>query len=114
MPTNINLDYLVEFTDGNKEFLSEMIQTFLEKIPYYSSEFKTLHDTKDWVSMQALAHKAKTTFLLMGIKKLSEDSIVIERLCFEGGKEEEIGRLINQMDADLLLVREAMNKLLAA
>lgn len=93
----INLDYLRELSDGNEEFMKDMMQTFLSKAPEYIEEFQSLNESKDWEAMLVFAHKSKSTFKMMGSNKLSDDSARIELFCKEGNKEREIGETLSVM-----------------
>lgn len=93
----INLNYLNELSEGNDDFKREMIATFLERVPYYIEEFKILKASKDWPNLQFFAHKAKSTFQMMGVQKLADDAALIELYCKEGIREKEIEVLLNNM-----------------
>lgn len=94
MTNNVDLSYLEELSEGNSEFLKDMISTFLEKVPYYKQDFLEFRNQKDWSKMQSLAHKSKTTFLMMGIPYLSQQAALIEQYCKDGDKENEIEQVL--------------------
>ncbi len=93
----IDLKYLDELSEDNVEFKRDMISTFLERVPYYIKEFRALKSNKDWPNMQFFAHKAKSTFQMMGVQKLADDAALIELYCKEGIRENEIERILDEM-----------------
>ncbi len=93
----IDLKYLNELSEDNLEFKRDMISTFLERVPYYIKEFRTLKLKKDWPNMEFFAHKAKATFQMMGVQKLADDAALIELYCKEGIREEEIEKILDEM-----------------
>lgn len=73
MPDNykhIDLAYLNNITDGNKEIIEELITIFIEQIPEFTSDFNDGLAQKDWKKIAAAAHKAKSSVLSMGINDL--------------------------------------------
>lgn len=106
----INLEYLNELSEGNNEFKKDMISTFLERVPFYIDEFKELRLSKNWQSLQFFAHKAKSTFQLMGIQKLADDAALIELYCKEGIREKEIEKLMNEMAPYFISVVKEMKR----
>ncbi|MBI9053404.1 MAG: Hpt domain-containing protein [Bacteroidales bacterium] len=66
-----NLSYLEEISNGNKEFMLELIDMFFEQIPEYQQLLQELYDKKDWIQLGKTAHKAKSSILMMGIKDLA-------------------------------------------
>lgn len=97
MTNYIDLSYLEELSEGNSEFLKDMISTFLERVPLYKQDFLEFRNQKDWSKMQSLAHKSKTTFMMMGVPYLSEQAALIEQYCKEGNKENEIEQALNKI-----------------
>ncbi len=93
----INLEYLTDLSGGDQDFMVDMISTFLENVPGFMNEFLQLKSQKNWAQMQFFAHKSKSTFLLMGVQSLSNDSSIIEQMCKSNVSEIEIENLLNKM-----------------
>lgn len=109
---HINLNYLRELSDGDHEFMRDMIQTFLDNVPSYIHDFRRLKINQDHSGMQGFAHKMKATFLFMGIEALSKDSANIESQCKQGNNQEEIEKLLNKMEPQFIsVVRELQDAL---
>lgn len=68
-----DLTYLKEIANGSKEFMIDMISTFIREIPKEIDKLEKYLAAKDWKSMKSVAHKMKSTFSIMGIKELEGD-----------------------------------------
>jgi len=80
----INLDYLNEISNGNTDFIIDLIDMFFKQIPEYQISLSDLYDKKDWVNLGKLAHKAKSAILMVGMKELAEDLKKLEENAKEG------------------------------
>lgn len=108
----INLDYLRELSDGDEEFIKDMIQTFLINVPNYIHDFRKLKFNRDCAGMQSFAHKSKATFMFMGLEALSYDAALIEKKCKEGDMDSDVEILLNKMEpAFITVVRELQHAL---
>lgn len=111
----INLNYLRELSDGDNEFMRDMIQTFLDNAPSYLHEFRTLKLNHDSQGMLNFAHKMKATFMFMGIESMSKNSAIIEAHCKQSVMNNEIEDLLNKMEPEFILVinelQDALNKI---
>ncbi len=65
-----NLEHLKTISDGNMEFVNEIITAFLEQTPPLLAGMQQACDQKDWVKTGDLAHKIKPNLSLLGITKL--------------------------------------------
>ncbi len=75
MPTNykyIDLSYLESISEGNHEIVRELIEIFLEQIPEFTQGMTHCFEVNDWKGLAALAHKAKSSVLSMGMNHLGE------------------------------------------
>ncbi len=66
----INLSYLESIADGDQSIINELIIIFLDQIPEFTEGFKESFNNKNWKSLAALAHKAKSSVLSMGMNEL--------------------------------------------
>lgn len=80
----VNLDYLNEISNGNTDFIIDLIDMFFKQIPDYQISLSDLYDKKDWVNLGKLAHKAKSAILMVGMKELAEDLKKLEENAKEG------------------------------
>jgi HPt (histidine-containing phosphotransfer) domain-containing protein len=76
-----NLDYLVELSKGNNNFVKEMIGIFLSENSGELAEFEKSIREKDYDAIKALAHKLRSTIPYIGLDKLIEKEVTeIENL----------------------------------
>ena len=68
----INLTYLESISEGNNDIIKELIEIFLDQIPEFTDGMTHCFDTKDWKGLAALAHKAKSSVLSMGMNHLGD------------------------------------------
>ena len=76
-----NLSYLLEISGSDKNFMNEMIEMFIAQVPVFQFELNKLYEEKEWFKLGRLAHKIKSSVIMMGmsiladdIKKLEEDA----------------------------------------
>ncbi|HET6226772.1 MAG TPA: PAS domain S-box protein, partial [Bacteroidia bacterium] len=79
LPFTVNLDSLKEFSGGNKEFEKELIELFLKQVPEDMQELETgFNDSNDF-KIKTMAHKLKSSMLVIGLSGLNEHLDFIER-----------------------------------
>lgn len=69
----IDLTYLDEISNGNKDFVYELIDMFLEQMPEYQEIMNELYSKKDWYNLGRAAHKAKSAVLMVGMNDLAAE-----------------------------------------
>ncbi|MCF6359453.1 MAG: ATP-binding protein [Cyclobacteriaceae bacterium] len=94
-PPYANLTYLKSISDGNKEFLQEIITTFIAQTPSLLDEMKLAVTNKNWLKIGILAHKLKPNLTLLGISQLSALVLSIE---VDGRSENKVLSLPDRVD----------------
>lgn len=74
-----DLSYLKTISDGSEEFISEIINTFIEKTPELLHEMMEAGANKNWEKVGALAHKLKPNLTLLGINTIKPIALSIEQ-----------------------------------
>ncbi len=69
----INLSYLKSISDGNDDFILELIDMFFEQVPEYQKKLQLFYKEEDWDNLARIAHKAKSAILMVGMDKLAAD-----------------------------------------
>ncbi len=82
-PQYIDLKYLHEISGGEKDLILEMISIFNTEVLDYLSLMNSLLEEKNWDSLGKLAHKAKASASIMGMKQLTNDLRDLELLAKE-------------------------------
>ncbi|MBN1112310.1 MAG: Hpt domain-containing protein [Bacteroidales bacterium] len=94
----INLDYLFELTEGSQEFIDEMINIFINQVPEFIVELKTLYNNKDYTELSKAAHKAKSSVSIVGMNQLADNLKTLEMLAKEGISPERYKDIIDSFE----------------
>jgi len=107
--SHINLGYLESITDGSQELIKELINIFIEQIPEFKEGFEEGLVEKDWSQVAAVAHKAKSSVMSMGMEELGNKELKnleliakllkIEELSNTSADSEEIQQLKKSIDS---------------
>lgn len=68
--TQIDLSYLEGIAEGDKDIIKELVEIFLDQMPEFTDGFAESMRDKDWVKVAAIAHKAKSSVMSMGMEEL--------------------------------------------
>lgn len=79
----INLSYLNEISDGDNDLVLEIINIFITEVPTYIMMMKDYHQKEYWNELSKLAHKAKASSSIMGMKQLTNELKNLEILAKE-------------------------------
>ena len=77
-PELLDTNYLKMMSEGNDEFVLEMLGIFYEDTPPLMENLKMAIEQKDWKKITQLAHKYRSPLALLGIKPLEESMKKIE------------------------------------
>ena len=79
-----DLKYLQQMTDNDSASMNEMIELFLNQLAEMRLDIKTLADSENWCELSRLAHKIKSSLLVMGAEQMANDMKELELLAKEG------------------------------
>lgn len=79
MELTVDLTFLNEISDGDQEFITDVLQTFLEEMPKDMRQLRTAIATSDVIDMGKVAHKTKSTLQTLGLHELKEMALAIEQ-----------------------------------
>ena len=65
----VDLSYMREFSDGNKDFEQEMINLYLEQVPIDFDLLRTAIVDKNYAEIKTMAHKLKSSFSSIGVNE---------------------------------------------
>jgi len=110
-----NLSYLKEISNGDNNFMIELIDMFFVQIPEYQLLLQELYDKKDWVQLGKTAHKAKSSILMMGIEELAVMLKDLEENAKDGTNINEYSEIIAKFVSDSTIaiaeLKEARKKI---
>lgn len=84
----VDLTYLESMAEGNEELIVEMIGIFKKQVPQFVAEMDMYLERKDWQSLGAVAHKAKSSVYIMGMSTLADDLKTLETIAKKGTEPE--------------------------
>jgi HPt (histidine-containing phosphotransfer) domain-containing protein len=74
-----DLSYLNQVFQGNREMINNIIHLFLQQVPEYIREMEECVRKNEPLSLHPLAHKAKSSVSMLGIKIMEDDILQIEQ-----------------------------------
>ncbi|GAB1445110.1 hypothetical protein MASR2M41_07720 [Flammeovirgaceae bacterium] len=98
---NIDLSYLKKISNNDKEFLKEIINSFLHNTPKAIHDIKTYLQSKNWVKMEEQIHKIKPTLTMIGMPRAREKAVEIEILTRSKGDVDTIDKLAKEFCASV-------------
>jgi HPt (histidine-containing phosphotransfer) domain-containing protein len=78
MEIKLDLNYLENMSGGDKGLMKEMVEIFKEQVPEFVTEMKLHLEKEDWKSLASIAHKAKSSIAIVGLKELTEELKIFE------------------------------------
>lgn len=73
-----DLEYLKNMSGNNREFMNEMLQTFIQSIPNSLKEMEEALRLADFARLARVTHQIKPSMTLLGINHLKDSAIQIE------------------------------------
>jgi PAS domain S-box-containing protein len=105
----IDLNYLIELSNGDLHFVETMIDAFLTEAPGLLQNLNTAVIQKNWEQVYQQAHKLKPSFAMMGMNNLQEIALEVESVVRKTPVDADVlVKLVEQMTS----VAEAMLPLL--
>jgi HPt (histidine-containing phosphotransfer) domain-containing protein len=84
----VDLTYLNNMSEGDVSITKELIDIFIGQVDEFINEMNELYENKEWVKLGMLAHKAKSSIVIMGMDKLAKELKDFELLAKNGKKTE--------------------------
>jgi HPt (histidine-containing phosphotransfer) domain-containing protein len=79
MKLTVDLTFLNEISDGDQEFITDVLQTFLEEMPKDMRQLREAIAAKNVQDIGKVAHKTKSTLQTLGLHDLREMAFTIEQ-----------------------------------
>ncbi len=109
-----DLKYLQQMTGNNGEMMKEMIELFLLQLTEIRSDFETLINNKNWVELSRLAHKIKSSALVMGIESMANEMKELELLAKESKSPEKYPEYVSRFNNMTDMVEVELKTFLAS
>ncbi len=75
----INLEYIRTFSDGDEDFVREMVELFSDKIPAEVKELNAAAEDENWERAYKATHDLKSSTSFVGMEYLRQDVLELER-----------------------------------
>ncbi|MBI5218725.1 MAG: Hpt domain-containing protein [Bacteroidia bacterium] len=95
----VDISFLKNLTGGDNVVISEVINLFKMEVPRYIQELNTALNNKNWDELAAVAHKAKSSFALMGINDVVTDLKKLETLSKDEKNTDSISDIVKNVEA---------------
>jgi len=111
----IDLTYLVEMSDSNKDLMIEMIGIFTTQVTDFSKQLNVLYKENNYFELGRLAHKAKSSVSIMGMTDLAKDLKELENNAKENLETESyeatIIKFCNETEGAIQELKDVLEKL---
>ena len=105
-----NLSELIQLSNGNNDFLANMVGIFIRSSSEIMSKMKNAMVNNDWKNVSELAHKAGPSFHFMGLNNFSEKLKFIENNSANEREHKIINEMIGFIDRNLTVILEDLEK----
>ncbi len=106
--------YLQQMTGNDNGMMKEMIYLFLQQLVEVRSEFGMLVSSKDWSELSRLAHKIKSSALVMGVESMASEMKELELLAKEARSTEKYSEYVARFNTMSDLVEVELKAFLAS
>ncbi|MCG8410944.1 MAG: Hpt domain-containing protein [Bacteroidales bacterium] len=111
-----DLSYLNEISAGNKKFIIELIDMFFQQVLEYQELLQILYEEKNWLALAKVAHKAKSSVIMVGLKKLGSKLKMLEEKAKEGkdieSYKEIIAKFVNDSNLAIKELKEVQTEII--
>lgn len=94
----LDLAYIYNISDHDREFIKEMLVTFLKITPASLDDIQKAQTAKNWKEVGRLAHKIKPTLMLIGNDDLSKKIKKLELEAKQESNVKNIHSLVSEID----------------
>jgi HPt (histidine-containing phosphotransfer) domain-containing protein len=105
-----NLSYLNEISGGDKDFILDMIQTFVNNSPSEIADLEHYANSQEWDKLGEYSHKFAPGLQFIGIVSLRPVINQIEEFSFKRKNLDKIPELLLRLKTECLAVCEELRK----
>jgi HPt (histidine-containing phosphotransfer) domain-containing protein len=109
-----DLSYLNQIFQGNTDMINNIIKLFLDQVPEYIGEMVDCVERNDLLSLHPLAHKAKSSIAMLGLKNMETKILQIEQDSKHNRNVDALPNLVNQVKDECDVVYAQLRSLLGA
>jgi HPt (histidine-containing phosphotransfer) domain-containing protein len=105
-----DLNYLRTMSEGDDNFINEMIGIFKDQILEYAEEMPRLLKDADYGKLSKLAHKAKSSVAIMGMAEEADSLMELETLARNGKDSDTYKTYIDRFIANCKIAVSELDK----
>lgn len=94
--SSFDLSYLNQVFQGNKQMINQIITMFIKQVPEYIEEMQNCVVRSDFEALHPLAHKAKSSIAMLGLKDMENLVLEIEKNSKYKTNEDELPELVGR------------------
>jgi len=95
----INLTYLREMASGDSSFMEEIMDMFIQQTPENLTKLREYTVKKQWPEVKSLAHKMKSSVILVGIQELEDIFVNLQKEALGSNPEKVVPPLVERAQA---------------
>jgi len=108
----VNVEYLNEVCDNSPELIREMIEIFRSQVVEFKDEMEQLYSGGEYFELGLLAHKAKSSAVIMGMEDLATKLKELEIKAKEGIETEKYRDYIDNFSSQTSQAMEELDSYL--
>jgi len=97
MDKQYSLDYLESISGGDKEFVEDMLKTFIVSVPEELAKIEKYINESNWRKVGEEAHKFGSNLLYLELEDLKQLTLKIESYGLDAQSLDEIPQLFNEL-----------------
>ncbi|MFZ9847271.1 MAG: response regulator, partial [Flavobacteriales bacterium] len=106
-PSMLDVNYLKNISEGNDEFVKEMLGIFYEDTPPLIKKLQEAVQEHDYKRIMQLAHKYRSPLALLGLKELEESMKLIE---YKAKQENDIEIIREEVNKSVVLTEKVLSE----
>jgi len=110
---SFDLSYLNQVFQGNQVMIKQIISMFIQQVPSYIGEMEDCVMRMELDSLHPLAHKAKSSISMLGLKDMEELILSIEHKSKNNVDINELPELVEKVSAECMDIKTQLEKLLS-
>jgi HPt (histidine-containing phosphotransfer) domain-containing protein len=92
-----DLSYLNQVFQGNRDLINQIISLFLDQVPHYIHDMEMKVEENKLNELHPLAHKAKSSIAMLGMKNMEQLVLQIEFNSKNGKETEKLPAMVREL-----------------
>jgi len=110
---SFDLSYLNQVFQGNQVMIKQIISMFVQQVPNYINEMEDCVAKMELNNLHSLAHKAKSSISMLGLKDMEELVLSIEYKSKNNQELNELPDLVKRISKECNEIKTQLEKVLA-